>query len=107
MLKIKIKIQASYEKASIICPESEIESLGGCDDTSSDQLQAHLTRLKQRLQQESQRHQESIDELRMMHDKKQRKIIKQQKTYKAFRDKLSVTLFSPSIQFLYFTSFIF
>ncbi|KAL7582405.1 hypothetical protein Lser_V15G43696 [Lactuca serriola] len=81
--------KASYEKASIICPESEIESLGGCDDTSSDQLQAHLTRLKQRLQQESQRHQESIDELRMMHDKKQRKIIKQQKTYKAFRDKLS------------------
>lgn len=81
--------KVSYEKASIICPESEIESLGGCDDTTSEQLQAHLKRLKLRLQQETQRHQESIEELRMLHDKKARKILKQQQTYKAFREKLS------------------
>ncbi|XP_076932337.1 structural maintenance of chromosomes protein 6B-like [Bidens hawaiensis] len=77
------------EKASIICPEIEIEALGGCDETSSEQLQANLKRLKMRLQQESQRHQESIDELRMLYDKKERKIKKHRETYKAFRDKLS------------------
>ncbi|KAL8233115.1 hypothetical protein R6Q57_002893 [Mikania cordata] len=77
------------EKASIICPENEIEALGGCGDATSEQLQAHLKRLKLRLQQESQRHQESIDDLRMMYDKKERKIKKQRQTYKAFRDKLS------------------
>lgn len=81
--------KVSYEKASIICPESEIEALGGCGETTSEQLQAHLKRLKLRLQQESQRHQESIDELRMLYDEKERKIKKQQQTYKAFRDKLS------------------
>lgn len=37
------------------------------------------------------RHQESIDELRMLYDMKERKIIKQQQTYKAFREKLSVS----------------
>lgn len=79
----------SYEKASIICPESEIEALGGCGDSTSEQIQAHLKRLKLRLQQESQRHQESIEELRMLYNKKERKIIKQQQTYKAFREKLS------------------
>ncbi|KAI3705916.1 hypothetical protein L1987_76165 [Smallanthus sonchifolius] len=79
----------SSEKASIICPESDIEALGGCGETTSEQLQAHLKRLKQRLQQECQRHTESIDELRMLYDKKERKIKKQRRTYKAFRDKLS------------------
>ncbi|KAJ9546237.1 hypothetical protein OSB04_025944 [Centaurea solstitialis] len=81
--------KVSYEKASIICPESEIEALGGCGEASSEQIQAHLKRLKMRLQQESQRHQESIDELRMLYDEKERKIKKQQQTYKAFREKLS------------------
>nr|GEU95931.1 structural maintenance of chromosomes protein 6B-like isoform X1 [Tanacetum cinerariifolium] len=81
--------KVNYDKASIICPESEIEALGGCGDTTSEQLQAHLKRLKVRHQQESQRHQESIDELRMIYEKKERKILKQQQTYKAFREKLS------------------
>ncbi|KAK1369754.1 hypothetical protein POM88_035846 [Heracleum sosnowskyi] len=31
---------------------------------------------------------ESIDDLRMMHDKKERKILRKQKTYKMFRQKL-------------------
>ncbi|KAK9075200.1 hypothetical protein SSX86_003521 [Deinandra increscens subsp. villosa] len=77
------------EKASIICLESEIEALGGCGEATSEQLGAHLKRLKLRLQQESQRHQESIEDLRIMFDKKERKIKKQRQTYKAFRDKLS------------------
>ncbi|KAM0053457.1 putative structural maintenance of chromosomes protein [Helianthus debilis subsp. tardiflorus] len=77
------------EKASIICPESEIEALGGCGEDTSEQLQANLKRLKLRLQQESQRHVESIDELRMQYNKNERKIKKQRETYKAFRDKLS------------------
>ncbi|PWA83394.1 P-loop containing nucleoside triphosphate hydrolases superfamily protein [Artemisia annua] len=81
--------KVNYDKASIICPESEIVALGGCGDTTSEQLQAHLKRLKLRHQQESQRHQESIDELRMIYNKKERKILKQQQTYKAFREKLS------------------
>ncbi|PWA72766.1 P-loop containing nucleoside triphosphate hydrolases superfamily protein [Artemisia annua] len=81
--------KVKYDKASIICPESEIQALGGCGDTTSEQLQAHFKRLKVRHQQESQRHQESIDELRIIYEKKERKILKQQQTYKAFKEKLS------------------
>ncbi|KAM7504621.1 hypothetical protein LguiB_003525 [Lonicera macranthoides] len=79
----------SYRKASIICPESEIEELGGCSGSSPEQLSAQLSRLSQRLQYESQRYPESIDDLRMFYDKKERKILRKQQTYKAFREKLS------------------
>ncbi|XP_069154385.1 structural maintenance of chromosomes protein 6B isoform X2 [Solanum lycopersicum] len=78
----------SYKKASIICPESEIEALGGCDGSTPEQLSAHLARLSQRLQQESRRHPESIEDLRMLYNKKERKILRKQQTYKAFREKL-------------------
>ncbi|KAH0677765.1 hypothetical protein KY285_025566, partial [Solanum tuberosum] len=78
----------SYKKASIICPESEIETVGGCDGSTPEQLSAHLTRLSQRLQQESRRHPESIEDLRMLYNKKERKILRKQQTYKAFREKL-------------------
>ncbi|KAJ8542030.1 hypothetical protein K7X08_016896 [Anisodus acutangulus] len=78
----------SYKKASIICPESEIETMGGCDGSTPEQLSAQLTRLSQRLQQESRRHPESIEDLRMMYNKKERKILRKQQTYKAFREKL-------------------
>lgn len=50
-----VKLQESCRKASIICPESEIEALGGCDGSTPEQLSAQLTRLNQRLQHESQR----------------------------------------------------
>ncbi|KAM7499521.1 hypothetical protein LguiA_023935 [Lonicera macranthoides] len=79
----------SYRKASIICPESEIEELGGCSGSTPEQLSAQLSRLSQRLQYESQRYPESIDDLRMFYDKKERKILRKQQTYKAFREKLS------------------
>ncbi|MCD7450413.1 Structural maintenance of chromosomes protein 6A, partial [Datura stramonium] len=78
----------SYKKASIICPESEIETVGGCDGSTPEQLSAQLTRLSQRLQQESRRHPEPIEDLRMLYNKKERKILRKQQTYKAFREKL-------------------
>ncbi|XP_075083843.1 structural maintenance of chromosomes protein 6B [Nicotiana tabacum] len=78
----------SYKKASIICPEGEIETVGGCDGSTPEQLSAQLTRLSQRLQQESRRHPESIEDLRMLYNKKERKILRKQQMYKAFREKL-------------------
>nr|XP_043614248.1 structural maintenance of chromosomes protein 6B [Erigeron canadensis] len=88
-LEFENERKTSYDKASIICTENEIIALGGCGDATPEQLQAHLKRLKLRYQQESQRHHESIDELRVLYDKKERKVIKQQKTYEAFREKLA------------------
>ncbi|CAK9135142.1 unnamed protein product [Ilex paraguariensis] len=79
----------SYKKASIICPESEIDALGGCAGSTPEQLSAQLSRLNQRLQHESQRYPEPIDDLRMLYEKKERKILRKQQTYKAFREKLS------------------
>ncbi|CAN4097243.1 unnamed protein product [Withania somnifera] len=78
----------SYKKASIICPESEIEAVGGYDGSTPEKLSAQLTRLSQRLQQESQRHPESIEDLRLLYNKKERKILRKQQIYKAFREKL-------------------
>ncbi|KAL9685215.1 hypothetical protein QQ045_022663 [Rhodiola kirilowii] len=77
------------KKASIICLESEVEAVGGVDG-SSEQLSAKLERLKQRLQHESQRYSESIDDLRMLYEKKARKISRKQQTYATFREKLNV-----------------
>lgn len=51
-----MELQESYRKASIICPESEIEELGGCSGSTPEQLSAQLSRLSQRLQHESQRY---------------------------------------------------
>ncbi|XP_019154834.1 PREDICTED: structural maintenance of chromosomes protein 6B-like [Ipomoea nil] len=81
--------EESYRKASIICSESEIDSLGGCSGSTPEQVSAQLTRLSNRLQQESRRHPESIDDLRVLYENKKRKIFKKQQTYKAFRDKLA------------------
>ncbi|XP_057952688.1 structural maintenance of chromosomes protein 6B-like isoform X2 [Malania oleifera] len=79
----------SSEKASIICPESEIEALGGCTGSSPEQLSAQLNRLKQRLKRESERYAESIDDLKILFEKKQRKILRKRQTYEAFREKLN------------------
>lgn len=49
------QLQESYSKASIICPESEIEALGDWDGSTPEQLSAHLTRLNQRLNNETRR----------------------------------------------------
>ncbi|KAK3021619.1 hypothetical protein RJ639_045252, partial [Escallonia herrerae] len=78
----------SYNKASIICPESEMEDLGGCSQSTPEQLSAQLSRLNQRLQHESQRCSESLDDLRVLYEKTQRKILKKQQLYKAFRENI-------------------
>ncbi|XP_052174128.1 structural maintenance of chromosomes protein 6B-like isoform X2 [Diospyros lotus] len=82
-------VKESHRKASIICPESDIEALGGCQGSTPEQLSAQLTRLNQRFQRESERYTESIDDLRMLYEKKERKILRKQQTYKAFREKLN------------------
>ncbi|XP_062153767.1 structural maintenance of chromosomes protein 6B-like isoform X1 [Alnus glutinosa] len=79
----------SCRKSSIICPESEIEALGGCDGSTPEQLSAQLTRLNQRLQHESRRYSESIDDLRMLCEKKERKVLRKQQTYKGYQEKLN------------------
>ncbi|KAH0465535.1 hypothetical protein IEQ34_005638 [Dendrobium chrysotoxum] len=81
--------QENFRKASIICPEHEVMALGGCSGSTPEQLSAKLNRLNQRLLQESRRYTESIDDLRQMHDKKERKVTKKQRTYAAFREKLN------------------
>lgn len=43
------------------------------------------------------RYSESIDDLRMLYEKKERKISKKKKTYKAFREKLHVSIIAPYI----------
>ncbi|KAL3837884.1 hypothetical protein ACJIZ3_022475 [Penstemon smallii] len=79
----------SHKKASIICPQSEIEGLG-CKESNPEQLSAELTQLKERFQRESQRFSESIEDLKMLREKKQLKISRKQQTYKALREKLEV-----------------
>ncbi|XP_066392341.1 structural maintenance of chromosomes protein 6B-like [Miscanthus floridulus] len=81
--------QEYFEKASTICAESEVEALGGVDG-SIEQLSARITKLKQKVQQESRRYTETIDDLRALHDKKGQKILRKQQMYAGFRDKLNV-----------------
>ncbi|CAI9754152.1 unnamed protein product [Fraxinus pennsylvanica] len=64
------KCKENRRKASIICPESEIEALGGCSESNPEQLSAQLSRMNQRLQRESQRFPESIEDLRMLNQKR-------------------------------------
>ncbi|KAL6126943.1 hypothetical protein ACLB2K_074988 [Fragaria x ananassa] len=82
--------EENCRKASILCPESEIIALGDWDGSTPEQLSAQLTRLNQKLQRESERCTESIDELRMSYERKERKILRKQKIYRAFREKLNV-----------------
>lgn len=116
-----LKFQESDQKASEICPESEIESLGPWDGSTPEQLSAQINRMNQRLHRENQqfvflvlsfsysftrketcdskphastfvwcRFSESIDDLRMMYEKLERKIAKKRKLYQGYREKLMV-----------------
>ncbi|MCL7034542.1 hypothetical protein MKW94_013465 [Papaver nudicaule] len=85
---LQLKFEETMKKTSNFCPESEVEALGGCAGKTVDQLNANLNQLKQRRNQESQRFSESIDDLRALHEKKERKIIRKKRTYEAFREKL-------------------
>lgn len=87
--KLQIHRQESHDKASIICTESEVEVLGGCNGCSPEKLSNQLERLRQRHQNEAQKYSDSIDDLRAVYAKKERKIMKKQKTYASFREKLA------------------
>ncbi|MBA0718479.1 hypothetical protein Golax_006226, partial [Gossypium laxum] len=87
-LELEKDRKESYKKASVICPESDIEALGDRDETTTEQLDAKLKRLNQRLMHESQQYSESIDDLRMLHQEKERRILRKLHTYKAFRERL-------------------
>ncbi|KAL9257280.1 Structural maintenance of chromosomes protein 6B-like protein [Drosera capensis] len=52
-----------YEKASLTCPESEVEALGGCNGSTPEQLSAQLNRFKLP---KTQSNPDSIDDLRLM-----------------------------------------
>ncbi|GAB2284967.1 hypothetical protein Dimus_019422 [Dionaea muscipula] len=81
--------EENYEKASVICPESEVEALGGCKESTPEQLSAHLDRLKRRLLRETQSSSESMEELRLMYENKQKKILRKQQIFEDFRKKLN------------------
>ncbi|CAN6195274.1 unnamed protein product [Urochloa humidicola] len=81
--------QEYFEKASKICSESEVEALGGVAGSTVEQLSTEINKLTRKLQQESRRHTESIDDLRALHDKKRQKIERKQQMYAGFRDKLN------------------
>lgn len=87
--ELKEKYEKSIKMASTICPESELEALGGCNGCSTDQLSDQVKRLTRILENESQKYADSIDDLRMMYEKKKRKIFRKQQTYEGFREKLN------------------
>ncbi|KAI3869436.1 hypothetical protein MKX03_020990 [Papaver bracteatum] len=74
--------------ASVICPESEVEALGGCRGSTPEELRARLNRLRQRHLREIQIHSESLDDLRSLYEKKESKILRKRKTYEALRGML-------------------
>ncbi|EMS60344.1 hypothetical protein TRIUR3_28851 [Triticum urartu] len=84
--------QEYFKKASIICSESDMEALSHVAGSTPEQLSAKINRLKQRFDQESRRYAESIDDLRALHDKKERKILRKQQLYAGFRVKLNVLI---------------
>ncbi|KAL9266845.1 Structural maintenance of chromosomes protein 6B-like protein [Drosera capensis] len=87
-----------YEKASLICPESEVEALGGCNGSTPEQLSAQLNRFKERLLRETRSNPDSIDDLRLMYEKKQKKILRKQQTYEDFRQKLNACMEAVDIR---------
>uniref|UniRef100_M4EIS2 RecF/RecN/SMC N-terminal domain-containing protein n=1 Tax=Brassica campestris TaxID=3711 RepID=M4EIS2_BRACM len=88
--ELQAKRQESNEKASIICPESEITALGPWDGSTPIQLSAEINRINHRLKRESDEYSESIDDLRVTREEKEHKIGRKRKTYKSFREKLKV-----------------
>ncbi|XP_039809676.1 structural maintenance of chromosomes protein 6B-like isoform X4 [Panicum virgatum] len=81
--------QEYFEKASRICAESEVEALGGVGGSTLEQLSDCINKLNQKFQQESRRYTKTIDDLRALHDKKGRKILRKQQMYEGFRGKLN------------------
>ncbi|XP_062092192.1 structural maintenance of chromosomes protein 6A [Humulus lupulus] len=80
--------EVNSRKASIICRESDLEAIGGCNGSTPEKLSAQVTTLDQRLKQEIPRFSESIDDLRALYDEKQCKILGKQERNRNFRKKL-------------------
>ncbi|EXC13936.1 hypothetical protein L484_006634 [Morus notabilis] len=79
-------------KASIICPECEVEDIGGCNTSTPEQLSAQITTLDRRLKRESPRVSESIDDLKTMYEERKHKIFGKQQRNKDYREKLDALL---------------
>ncbi|CAA7026946.1 unnamed protein product [Microthlaspi erraticum] len=89
--ELEVKRQESNEKASIICPESEITALGPWDQEATPlQLSAQINKINHRLKREREKYPESIDDLRTMHEEKEHMIGKKRKSYKSLREKVKV-----------------
>ncbi|KAG2242222.1 hypothetical protein Bca52824_095935 [Brassica carinata] len=88
--ELQAKRQESNEKASIICPESEITALGPWDGSTPAQLSDEINRINHRLKRESDKYSESIDDLRVTLEEKEHKIGRKRRTYQSFREKLKV-----------------
>ncbi|KNA17825.1 hypothetical protein SOVF_076440 [Spinacia oleracea] len=86
--QLEQKRQDSYEKASFLCPENEVEAIEGSKEETPEQLSAHLSRMIQKLEHARDIFTESIDDLRNLYEKKQCKILTKQKTYENFRNQL-------------------
>ncbi|KAH9678473.1 Structural maintenance of chromosomes protein 6B [Citrus sinensis] len=61
--ELELLRQDSCRKASVICPESEIEALGGWDGSTPEQLSAQVNRLNQRLKHESHQYEHKLSSL--------------------------------------------
>ncbi|KAL6854585.1 hypothetical protein ACP4OV_019147 [Aristida adscensionis] len=81
--------QDYFKKASTICSEDEVEALVGVAEPTKEELSAHINRLTLKFQKESRRYTENIDDLRALHGKKERKIMKRKQMYAGFREKLN------------------
>ncbi|XP_045829439.1 structural maintenance of chromosomes protein 6A [Trifolium pratense] len=88
-LELTKRREVNAEKASVICCQNELATIGGCDGQTPEQISGQLEDLNRTLKRESQRYSESIDDMRMLYKKKERKIIRRQQVYKALRQKLS------------------
>lgn len=88
-LELTKRREVNLEKASIICCQNELATLGGCDGVTPEQISGQLESLNHTLRRESRRYSESIEDLRMLYAKKERKIIKRQQVYKTLRQKLN------------------
>ncbi|KAI5060286.1 hypothetical protein GOP47_0024706 [Adiantum capillus-veneris] len=82
-------LQETIAKASEICSREELESLH-VPRRSSEQLRTEMRHLKETLQREEGRHEESADEIRSKFNKMQRRVEKKKAQYSSYRQKLAM-----------------
>ncbi|XP_042503753.1 structural maintenance of chromosomes protein 6B-like isoform X1 [Macadamia integrifolia] len=88
--KLQLDREDKSKKASIICPENEVKALACRSGNTRDELNTEYNKLKRWLQHhESDRDSESIDDLRLIYQRKKRKISAKQHNCEAFREKFN------------------